>query len=101
MTDNKTTSIKAAPGIYLIKLIDTLSKSTVNIGDTKQKNIIKGEIIDVGLNRSHDNGGEMIATLKKGTLVWFLSFVDNADWFEEDKEKYYSVLFHDIRAYKE
>lgn len=101
MPDNKNTSIKAAPGIYLIRLIENQSTNKVNIGDPKQKNIIKGEIIDVGLNRDNDNGGEMVATLKKGTIVWFLSFVDNADWFEEDKEKYYTVLFSDIRAYKE
>lgn len=98
MTDTKL-SIKAAPGIYLISLIE--EKSKVNFGQTTEKQILKGKIIDVGENRDHDDGGKMIATLQKGDIVWFFSYVQGADYLEIDKVRYYCTLFHDIRAYAE
>lgn len=99
MTNTKSPKIHAAPGIYLVKLIE--ENRTVNIGTPPEKQILKGEIIDVGDDRTHDSGGELHATLQVGDTIFFYSYVNGADYFEENKEKYYSVLFNDARAYIE
>lgn len=89
--------LKAAPGIYLVKLIK--DKPTVNTGIQKDKKILKGEIVDVGDNRDHDQGGKLVSTFKKGTIVYFFSYVDGADVLEDGMDKYYCVIFNDCRAY--
>ena len=89
--------IHAAPGIYLVELIE--DKSAVDLGPTKDKQVLKGKILDVGANRQHDDGGEMVATRKAGDIVWFFSYVSGADFFKENSKKYYTILFNDTRAY--
>lgn len=92
-------TIKADPGIYLIELFDKETK--VNLGNTKEKQVLKGKIIDVGLDRDHDQGGKLTAARKAGEVVWFFSYVNGADFFEEGGKKYYTVLFNDARAHIE
>lgn len=94
-------TIKAAPGIYLVELIE--ENAAVNVGDEKAKEVLKGRILDVGENRKHDQGGDLTATFKKGDTIWFFSYVNGADYFEHKyggkKKKYYTVIFNDCRAY--
>jgi co-chaperonin GroES (HSP10) len=97
MKDTFDPSIKAAPGIYLIELLE--DETAVNLGKTKEKQILKGRILDVGENRTHDQGGELKATFKNGDTVWFYSYVNGADFFVEKRIKYFTVIFNDCRAY--
>lgn len=94
-------SIKAAPGIYLVELIE--DSTAVNTGSLKEKQVLKGRILDIGENRKHDQGGDLVATFKKGDIIWFFSYVNGADYFEHKYEgkrlKYYTVIFNDCRAY--
>lgn len=99
MTDTKPPKIHAAPGIYLVELIE--EKSKVNYGEPKNKPMLKGKILDVGEDRTHDAGGELRATLGVGDIIWFFSYVEGGDWFEEDKKRYYTVIFNDVRSYTE
>lgn len=94
MTDTKPL-IKAAPGIYLIERIE--EKSIVNIGQSKEKQILMGRILDVGPDREHDNGGMMKSFAKRGEIVAFFSYVDGADVSEYEKKKIYCVVFNDLR----
>ena len=94
-------SVKAAPGIYLIELLE--EDGHVNVGQEKEKQVLKGRILDVGPDRKHDQGGDLVSTLHKGDIVWFFSYVNGADYFEHKYEgkrkKYYTVIFNDCRAY--
>lgn len=99
MSEEKSTNIKAAPGVYLVEA--SQEESSVNYGKEENKKIIKGVIVDVGTDRDHDQGGKLVATLKAGATIWFLNYVENYDWFKEDGRKYYTVLFNDVRAYEE
>ncbi|HEX9059118.1 MAG TPA: hypothetical protein VF941_02970 [Clostridia bacterium] len=88
--------ITAAPGIYLIKRIE--ENNPINVGASKNRNILFGEIIAVGENRTHDQGGKLEATYKVGDKIWFLSILDGADVFRYERKDYYTVLFNDARA---
>lgn len=90
------TKITAAPGIYIALPIE--EKSQINLGKPKDKKLLKGKIIHVGADRDHDSGGRMEATFKEGDVIYFISYAEAYDWFEEDGQKYYAVLFHDARA---
>lgn len=94
-------SIKAAPGIYLVELIE--EDGSVNVGQQTEKQVLKGRILDVGENRKHDQGGDLIATFKKDDIIWFFSYVNGADYFEHKYEgkrkKYFTVIFNDCRAH--
>ena len=90
------TSIKAASGIYIAIPIE--EKSQVNLGKVEEKKLLKGKIIDIGEDRQHDNGGMMKADFKVGDTIYFISYSESYDWFEEDGQKYYCILFHDARA---
>lgn len=90
-------NIKAAPGIYLVELLE--GDTTINLGKVAEKQVLKGRILDVGENRTHDQGGELKATFKKGDTIWFYSYVNGADFFEHKRVKYYTVIFNDVRAY--
>lgn len=98
MTDTKPL-IKADPGIYLVELIK--ETSPVITGDSSQKQVLKGRILDVGPNRSHDDGGKLESFRKVGDIIWFFSYVQGADNFEHEGKKYYTVLFNDARAHLE
>ena len=91
--------IKADPGIYLVELIEP--ETRVNLGPQKEKQILKGKILDVGPNRTHDSGGKLESARKAGDVIWFFSYVTGADFFEEGGKKYYTVLFNDARAHIE
>ena len=88
--------IKAASGIYIAVPIE--EKSQVNLGKIEEKKLLKGKIIDVGNDRDHDSGGKMIADFKVGDVIYFISYSESYDWFIEDGQKYYCILFHDCRA---
>ena len=92
--------ITAAPGIYLAIPIE--EKVTINLGKSPEKKLLKGKIISVGANRDHDKGGKLISTYKKGDIVYFISYAENYDWFEEKIDgvltKIYAVIFNDCRA---
>ncbi len=88
--------ISAAPGIYLCTPI--VEEVTINLGKSSDKKLIKGKIIDLGLDRMHDSGGKMTATYKKGDVIYFLNYEASYDNFEEDGQKYFVVLFNDVRA---
>lgn len=94
------TKISAAPGIYLILPLD--EKSSVNLGKSSDKKLLKGKIVSVGDNRDHDQGGKMIATYKVGDIVFFLNYEANYDNFEAEIDgkttKIYCTLFNDCRA---
>ncbi len=89
-------TIKPASGIYIATPIE--EKSQVNLGTTEEKKLLKGKIIAVGANRDHDNGGKMEADFAIGDVIYFISYAEAYDWFEEENQKYYAVLFHDARA---
>lgn len=92
--------IKADPGIYLVEIIK--DKSSVNLGTQKKRRILKGKILDVGSDRSHDQGGDLKAERKVGDIIWFFSYTDeDADSFEHEGETYHTVIFNDTRAHIE
>lgn len=96
MTEEKPLIIKADAGTYLVEKIEEDQNLT---GAAKNKNILKGRILDIGGNRDHDHGGKLIATRKVGDIIWFLHYEQDYDWFKENGRKYFVVLFNDCRAY--
>lgn len=88
--------LQAAPGIYIIKRLE--EKFQVNTGQGSKKSIIMGEVLSVGLDRQHDDGGEMKSYAKEGDTVAFFSYMEGSDIFELKNEQYYCVVFNDLRA---
>ena len=88
--------IHAASGIYIAIPIE--EKSQVNLGKVEEKKLLKGKIIDVGNDRDHDSGGKMVADFKVGDVIYFISYSESYDWFEEEGQRYYTILMHDARA---
>ena len=88
--------ITAASGIYIA--IPVEEKSQVNLGKVEEKKLLKGKIISVGADRQHDSGGMMKADYKVGDVIYFISYSEAYDWFEEDGKRYYTIIFHDARG---
>ena len=88
---------KCAPGIVLVEPI--VSSSKIIINEKKDSKIVKGKVLAIGMQYTTLANAVLKPEwyCKIGDTVWFLTYNEMNDQFEEDGKKYFVVRFEDIR----
>lgn len=91
-------TIHAYPGCYIVKVTQQPQEG-INLGEEKNKRILKGEIVDIGPSLSTKYGGEMkpYNGVAVGDTLYFLSYEGG---YDKVSEELYAVIFEDSRAWE-
>jgi co-chaperonin GroES (HSP10) len=89
-----------APGCCLLELRPEKNTSGLAISVTNKQQILRGNVIAVGLPGTTKFGAQVQSPCKRGDVVFFLSYEQNGgyDSFTHLGKKYYVVEFLDIRV---